>query len=781
MENSLKQSMDAPKSPTAFPVHTLNVYLIFTASGAAALVYQIIWARWLGLVFGNTAPSVSVVLASFMLGLALGSWIVGRILHRISDPMLIYAYLELAIGVFALCFPFLSAFTDQVFTHIITVDTSPVLSLTVKAVLSFVLLAVPTTLMGATLPLLTDYFRRAPRHSQSWKVGLLYAANTFGAALGTIAASFVLIEVIGIPSTTLLAAALNFLVAFLALKYSRVSNLVPAALPSGDKLSLNTMGKLALCVLAASGAIALASEVLWTRALETLIGNSTYAFGMILLFFLLGIAVGSWVMSLLVNRLRSLPLWLAALQMGMGSWAVIAIILFHRISQNMFQYTYTAVSIMTLFWHYLQAGSLLFPLAFLSGATFPVATKILDPESKDAHGFHVARAYAWNTIGALFGSLLAGFGIAVIFDYFQAIYLLVTFYGLTAVVIILVLLGSTWKLVKRQHATIVLGVLSLSLVSYGVVQTFVTGRFTTRINSRHRVLEVVYHQPGLQGVTTVLKRRDQALADTLLINGTGMTSKVTDTKMMAHLPMLIHPMPENTLVICFGMGTTYRSAISHGARVTAVELVDEVFDVFDYFYEDATRVRAYPKGQMITNDGRNFLKLTQEHFDVITIDPPPPIDAAGVNHLYSKEFLELTRERLNKGGIMAHWIPFPWAKAGVDSWSTFNMLVDTFASVFPHTAILPSWHRLGMHVLGTVEEPIEIHQDQLQQGLSRPTVARDLKEWDDVPDTLLQGLVHLLPPQQDALLTTDARPHLEFSLLRCWRSGTQKLHPPVYW
>jgi spermidine synthase len=781
LENLAKESMNIHRSPSAFGVHTLKVYLIFTASGAAALIYQIIWARWLGLVFGNTATSVSVVLASFMLGLALGSWVVGRMLHRIADPMLIYAYLELGIGIFAVCFPSLSVFTDRLFTHIVTVDTTPLLSLTVKAVLSFTLLAIPTTLMGATLPLLADYFRRAPRYTRNWKVGLLYAANTFGAALGTVAASFVLIEAIGIPSTTLLAAVLNFFVAYLALKYSRVTKPGPAGLTHTGKLSLDAVGKLTLCVLAASGGIALASEVLWTRALEILIGNSTYAFGMILIFFLLGIAAGSWLMSLLVNRLKSLPVWLAALQMGMGSWVVMAIVLFNRISQNISQYTYTSVSIITLFWHYLQAASLLFPLALLSGATFPVATRILDPRSEDAHGVNVARAYAWNTMGALIGSLVAGFGIAVVFDYFQAIYLLVVFYGLTAIVIVVALLEIKWKPARKQYATVLLGIVSLWLIYHGVVQTFVTGRFTTRMNSRNRIIEVVYHKPGLQGVTTVLKRRDQVLADILLINGSGMTRKATDTKIMAHLPMLIHPMPENTLVICFGMGTTYRSAISHGGRVTTVELVDEVFDVFDYFYQDATRVRAYLKGRMITNDGRNFLKLTQERFDVITIDPPPPIDSAGVNHLYSKEFLELTRARLNEGGIMAHWIPYPWAKAGVDNWAAFNMLIATFASVYPNSAVLPSWQRIGMHVLGTVERPIKVDEEQFRQRLSIQTVAQDLREWDDIPATYFQGLITVPMPPQDALLTTDDRPHLEFNLWRSWRSGTQKLHPPVYW
>lgn len=222
-------SIDTPSNSNASRVHSLNVYLIFTVSGAAALIYQVIWARWMGLVFGNTATSVSIVLGSFMLGLALGSYIVGRRLHRIANPMLVYAYLELGIGLFALCFPLLSMRTDVIFTSIVHVDSTLTWSMIVRAILAFTLLAVPTTFMGATLPLLTDFFRRDPRRTRSWKVGLLYAANTFGAALGTIIASFILIELIGVRSTTLIAAALNFLVAYIGLKYARSTQLRPAA------------------------------------------------------------------------------------------------------------------------------------------------------------------------------------------------------------------------------------------------------------------------------------------------------------------------------------------------------------------------------------------------------------------------------------------------------------------------------------------------------------------------------------------------------------------------
>ncbi|MCK5662698.1 MAG: fused MFS/spermidine synthase, partial [Thiotrichaceae bacterium] len=722
--------------------------------------------------------SVSIVLASFMLGLALGSYIVGRRLHKIANPMLTYAYLELGIGLFAIGFPWFAMLTDWLFTSIVSAETPLALSLTIRAILSFILLVVPTTLMGATLPLLTDFFRRDPRHTHSWKVGLLYAANTFGAALGIIAASFVLIELIGVRATTLCAASLNFFVAYLGLKYARSTQLRPADSASSQEFTLDRMGKLALVVLAASGAIALASEVLWTRAMEIMIGNSTYAFAMIVVFYLLGIAAGSWAMSLIVNRLKSLSLWLAGLQLGMGIWTVIALILFGFISKNLSQYSNTPILITSLFWHYLQAVSLLFPLAFFSGATFPLATKMIAPKSEDAEGVLIARAYAWNTMGAVFGSLIAGFGIAAFLDYFQAIYLLGVFYGLTALMIVFV---STWKRFQKQYAMGVVGILSFALIGFTVLQTAETNRFKRNFNRHNNTFKVVYHQPGLQGVTTVLKDIAHPMNDRLLVNGAGMTVKVTDTKMMAHLPLLIHPDPEDTLVICFGMGTTYRSAISYGKQVTVVELVNEVLGAFDYFYADAEHVRNYPKGRMLNNDGRNFLKLTDERFDVITIDPPPPVDSAGVNHLYSKDFIELARSRLKPGGVMAHWIPFPNKGGGVHDWTTFKMLLSTFAAVYPHTLMQPGWNKVGMHVLGSME-PIKFSEEGLRKAFMDQKIAKDITEWNRVPLEYYTSFIPIVPSTlKDFPFVTDDRPFLEFNMIRYWQEGTKISSPQVLW
>jgi spermidine synthase len=775
----LRSEVDIDASGKKASVVSFKVYLIFALSGATALIYQIIWARWLGLVFGNTTTSVSIVLGSFMLGLAAGSWAAGRLLHRVRNPMKAYAFMELGIGLFALCFPFVSEFVDLVFVAFVDEGSSVGYSLFVRALLAFFLLMIPTSLMGATLPFLTDFFRRSPRHSMGWKAGVLYAANTFGAALGIVAASFILIELLGVRVTELTAACLNFMVAYIGLRFSRASGPLESEARPADEGKFDSMRKFAVWVLAASGALALASEVLWTRTLETLLGNSTYAFATIVLLYLLGIAAGSWIMSLVVGRLRALHLWLAALLLYMGVWTVASIYLFFNIIEGVVQYSDSMVSLSVMLLSYVKTVSLLLPLSLLSGACFPVATRILDPEARDARGASVARAYAWNTLGAVAGSLAAGFLIAPHFDYFQALYLLAALYCMASLVAFVFVGRLAFNVPNLRAAAASLGALSLAVAAFSIAETRGESSFVRNFNTTYPLNVVAYHEPGLQGVTSAIRERGEPLAYILIVNGKGMTTKITDTKMMAHLPMLLHPGPENTLVICFGMGTTYRSAISYGGRVTAVELVEEVFEAFDFFYHDSGRVRAYPGGRMVVNDGRNYLKLSGEKYDVITVDPPPPIDAAGVTHLYSREFLELARSRLNEKGIMAHWIPLPGTRSGVDDFETVMMLMNTFTEVFPYSYLIKSLNGMGLHLLGSLE-PISFSPELFKERISEKMIKRDLEEWDPVPISFFRNLV-MYKPSDNIRVLTDDRPMLEFYLFRTLKSGGKKSYAHTYW
>jgi spermidine synthase len=252
-----------------------------------------------------------------------------------------------------------------------------------------------------------------------------------------------------------------------------------------------------------------------------------------------------------------------------------------------------------------------------------------------------------------------------------------------------------------------------------------------------------------------------------------MTAKVFATKAMAHIPIIVHGRAEDTLVVCFGMGTTYRSALAHGGRVDVVELVPGVVDAFEDFYADAAAVRRDPRGRVFVGDGRNFLLLTNKRYDVITVDPPPPIDAAGVTHLYSREFLELMRDHLKPGGIAAHWIPAVHPSNGVRDIQTFRMLVATFLDVFPHAKLVRGSRDVGLHLLGSLQ-PIEVASLDVSRALANPNVRSDVFEysWERVDTaSLLDELPFTRDQYARAPLLTDDRPRLEFDLIRSLRSG----------
>jgi spermidine synthase len=669
---------------------------------------------------------------------------------------------------------------EAVYVSLVTTETPEAVTLGLRSVLAFLLLAVPTTFMGATLPLLTDFFQRHPLQTKSWKVGLLYAANTFGAAAGTLAASFFLIELIGVNSTNFAAAMLNFIVAFVG--YRLAKKLGEGQRPEiGEvRVVLSRPALLVIAMLAASGGTALAAEVLWTRPLGALVGNSTYAFATILLVYLTGIAAGSWAMSRVVSRLKGLAAWLVGLQGAMGLWTIVAIFLLDWFHSHLIAKTQSVVTMGQIFAMYAQCISILLPLALLSGAMFPVATRMLDPDSRDASGKLIARAYAWNTIGALIGSLLAGFLIAPLLDFYEALYLLAVIYAVTA----LAGLGGAIKLGMLASAPRRMGgVLALAgaaVFVFGLMGMNGENHFLRRLRVMHPDWEAMHHQPGIQGVTTVLKRKSSQYGQQLLVNGRGMTAKVTDTKMMAHLPLLLHPDPEKTLVICFGMGTTFRSAITHQREVTVVELVPEVLRSFDFFYEEAPAIRQYPRGRMVANDGRNFLRLTRERFDIITVDPPPPIDAAGVNSLYSRDFVELARSRLAEGGILAHWIPSP-GTGGVYDEVTFYMLLSTMYHAFEHTYVLTGVDKYGVHVLGS-DQPIRFNLPQIKERLAAEAIGSDLREWKPVPLEIFTQIAKLGENEmQDVPQISDDLPHLEFNLLRNLRLGTRQPSPIANW
>jgi spermidine synthase len=398
------------------------IVLCFFLSGATGLVYQVVWLRVLGLVFGHTVYATTTVLAAFMAGLALGSLLAARRMPRLRNLIAVYGWLELGVGACCALLP-------------IALENAPPLwvalsnglglqyrgLLLVEFVLAFALLVVPTTLMGATLPVLSQALVAGGDKGRR-EVGTLYAINTFGAVLGVALAGYVLLPALGNRSTSLLAASGNIVAGAIALAYSRrasrraillehappdaehtppaVSQDGPAPAPGAAFIAL---------ALAVSGAVSMLYEVGWTRALALAIGSSTYAFTSMLLAFLIGIAGESALYSRLPPDRRLSPTAFALLQAGIGLATVATILLFER-APEMFLVAlrWSAAPQFVQFAQFaVSAGALLFS-SLLIGATFPCAVAVIARNRADI-GRQVGHLYGANTVGAIAGSIAAGF------------------------------------------------------------------------------------------------------------------------------------------------------------------------------------------------------------------------------------------------------------------------------------------------------------------------------------------------------------------------------------
>src|SRR5262245_36883632 len=358
------------------------LYVIFFLSGATGLVYEVIWVRLTGLVFGNTSHAISVVLGAFMAGLALGSWWLGRRADRAKNVLRFYGLLEIGIGVSASLVPFAFRSLDSVYWALSpSLESIPGANGLLRFLTSFLILIVPTFLMGGTLPVLARFFTETVGEVQR-KVGLLYALNTFGAAFGTLTAALFFIPQLGNIRSTLLIAALNVLIGLFAIFMGGILAGSKSAEPNDAQAADGTFvgdansDRLVLATLAVSGFVSMIYEVSWTRALTAIIGSSTYAFSIMLVTFLVGIALGS---SIAVQLRRTAGLRLLAwIQLGIAVGAFLFFIGFlaapYILIALLKAFSYTVPAVRTS--QFLVFAALMIFSTVCMGAAMPVASQI---------------------------------------------------------------------------------------------------------------------------------------------------------------------------------------------------------------------------------------------------------------------------------------------------------------------------------------------------------------------------------------------------------------------
>jgi spermidine synthase len=776
-----QQLMKQAKSGTAF------IYIIFFLSGITGLIYETVWLRMLIRILGNTVYATSVILAAFMGGLAIGSFLFGKISGKSKNPLRLYAILESGIGVSATLFvgvlPLLTPFYKLIYS---LASGQRFVLMLAQSLIMIILLLVPTSLMGGTLPVLSLFVNNIGDGDRlSRRIGLLYGANTLGACVGVIASGLYTIGEWGEHETVYSGVIINFLIAGLVLLVSKrprahgemKGNHLPDVEPAVDRNHLPDTGIITdkkrlfiLITYGISGFAAISYEIIWTRMFQIQLGTSIYAFSMMLGCYLLGIGLGSMAGGRFIRKGILNLRFFGWLQLFTALYGLAGTFILQCFSPADFSELLALAKI------FIIPLIIVTPLTFALGLMFPALSAVF--VDKSHAGRDVARLYSVNTVGCIVGSLVCGFLFIHLFGTRGTVVFVA---GINSIIGVLILFNTNDK-IKALAAGIVMTI--ILVIGYHAPDPFLMvliKALKVKFGNLTKNVEIYYHRESTCATTTVFGIPGHQRSRHLYINGVGVTTLCTETKLMSHLPCMVHPSPRNILVVCLGMGTALRSAWSHGTiEVDVVELIPETYACFKYFHVNAGTILSDPRVRHYADDGRNFLNMRTRTYDVITLDPAPPLWSAGTVNLYTKEFFESCRSRLNPGGIMCLWIP-------PASFADVRMIMKTFHSVFPATSVWRGPHYAGFFMISSSETP-EKALPLFQKALSDKKINADINEWEDPPLTAesLQRL-YLLSPEMLELFTgkapliTDNHPYTEFPLFRSLSDSTARYWLDANW
>jgi spermidine synthase len=715
--------------------------------------------RSFGLIFGNTTDAVAMVLAVFMGGLALGSWIAAR--RRVADPLRAYALLELSVGALALLtLPLLRGLPWLYGLLAGGVGLEGPLELLGRAVLASAVLLPATVVLGMTVPLAVETLASLGQPARA-SFGRLYLVNTLGGAAGVGLAPFVLVPLLGVQGTLLTAAAGSLGVGSLALLWRRQTGLLApvrdaagppdaageVTVPVGES-RVRRLLVLGAVLAAASGAATFGIEVLWARSYALVIGSTVYAFNLMLLAVLLGIAGGAALYGRLRPRLTRPVKAVGALFGGAG----LAVLLGQWVIGRLPEVYLGLLGVLPVSFTLHQLAGLalclatMLPVTLALGLTFPLLMHLVDSGGRSAQEAS-GRLYAWNTGGAIVGALLADL-------------VLVPRLGLQPPYLIfatLLLGGGVWALTEAAGwrpvlraaapAALVAALLALSvrwtpwdpvLMSSGVHRYGLEWRdrvesafdLDTWLREQH---ELIFYEEGSEAVVAVSETgtgRRFLSVNGKTDAGSGEEDVVTQ-RFIAHVPMLLHPRPRRVLVIGWGAGATAASAALYPVdTLECVEIEPAVYEAASLFDELSGEVRRDERFTMVFRDGRNHLLRSSQPWDVIVSEPSNPW-ISGVSNLFTKEFYEEVLDKLAEGGVFGQWFHYYHLDA-----ADVKVEVNTFLAVFPHASLwlVPpvtaedGTRRLGadMLLVGS-SEPHSLDWRRLEEKLDDTPVGDDLR------------------------------------------------------
>jgi spermidine synthase len=711
-------------------------------SGSSALIYQLIWIRLLGLVFGVSSFAVATVVAVFLLGLGLGSYFFGKWSEKTENPLRIYMYVELGIAVSSLAsYLIIDYLPVYRYLHEYAYNNLDFYGISlIRMLLSVVVLLPPVFIIGGTMPLIAKYFLTASKTLGS-NFSRIYYLNTLGAFTGALLTGFIFVKYLGVSATLMIAVAGNLLVAGVIGARKSGSEPLPESAEESSPYSYM------LIILFLTGFISLSYEVLWVRILSTYDLSTSQAFALIVAGFLLGFSVGSYLVSRMIDLRRNLEGLFSRVCILTALSGAVVLFLFQRF-QAVSDWLAISLSVDLRILSLAMAFVVSFVPAVFMGILFPLGLRIY---AKDVHriGAKAGNIFLSNTAGCVLGSLLTGF-------------VLIPFVGMWNTTLILVNLSLLLSLVlflrersfsRPDWAALLLVCVLANLLVFSDSKSF---------HKEMKGLDLIYYAEGLSGTVTVVEGKDYRgiFVDGQNVSGTDPVL-VADSKMLAHLPLLLSHEPQAALTVGYGTGTTSGSMLLHDVAVDAAEIEEKIIEAAPLFSKINYQSYANPDLQIVLDDARNYIDVVDKKFDVIVTDVTN-LKYKRNPYLYTRDYFQVMQNALTEEGIAAAWLPL-----GGISFQDLRILIATFDKVYPHTTV---WYftPYPTHFIIVVGTPQQTAIDLNELARKMDKVKNDLQTIRvnnayEIAAMLLLGERDVDGLVAGARIHTDNHPILEFS------------------
>ena len=793
-----------------WPVKAVILFLFFL-SGTTGLIYEVLWIRMFGLVLGNTTYAISITLGAFFTGLAIGGYFFGRYVDSIGNAVgtnknsgmdimspnkvvSMYGYLELGIGVSALLVVVGISAMQELFIWVNqNINSSVTVINIIRFLLSFLLLLIPTTLMGATLPVISKFIIRQ-YHNIGSGVGMIYGINTLGAAIGCLLTGFYLIRTFGVSTTVYTAVIINLFIGVLILVLERsgffngvtgtedIKRDAKVVDYSGYKQAENRQKSIkkdehtftrstqitVLILFGLIGFTSIAYEIVWTRMLSSIFLNSIYSFTTMLVTFLCGLSIGAAISLKLLKKNRDPLFLLSIVEFAVGISAILLIFLFNSLpgmSQTILMFLQAKTSVtwnLNVCAEFILAFMVMIVPCILIGITLPAGSMIITKEVR-LLGRGVGNVYSINTVGGILGAALAG---CILIPFMGIKFSELTLAGLNIVAGGVFFLCAC-NLDKTKDCKF--SPLKKIIIPTFLLAAVISGIFCSLKDIRvwDTDGELLYYKEDAAATVSVVKEKDGNKK--LIVNKKytlGTSRAVALQKRMGYFPLLLHKNPKDVLVIGMGTGITLSAAVSYKSTKTVkcIEVISSVAHAAKKFFaEENNRAGENDKVEIIIDDGRNFLLVNKDKYDVIMSDLFVPYHA-GAGSLYAKEHFKICKERINDDGLFCQWLPLYQMSS-----NEFKIICRTFLSVFPQATLWFCNFEKGFicGLIGTRRD-LQIDFAALKENMNESIAKNQYKEAmfgspEEVLSLFITDEIGLKSFTVDSQVNTDNYPIIEFT------------------